>query len=436
MYKEELLQELTNKINSGEITREEVLGRFPNHFESSIATNVKKLSFFTVNKFLYALGAIISIVGIILFASQIWPNIGSVERVTITLGMGFLLTIIGSLFLHTKPEQSLGSIFHSIGGVLIPGGAVVALYETLGLENITASSIAFTFSLIFLFYFLLSLIQKNVILTFFAIANGTVFIYSFMNAVTKDTAIDYVNLYTYLSLAVGAAYCLMAYQFREGWNKGISRALYFLGVMGMQMAVFYQYTSSWNRSMWPVVFSLGFLFVSYLLLNFKVKKVILTLLTIMNGTVFVYLLVEQLVGASFYSTTDIYIYLTMIMGVAYMLLAYSFRNGWNSSLVNIINFFGAFGLLSSAFSKIYGSPLWQMVFLVLVIGGFFLSIDIRSRNILVLNTLFLLAFISYITSEYFADSVGWPISLVVLGFAFIGLGYVSVNINKKYIAEA
>jgi len=59
----------------------------------------------------------------------------------------------------------------------------------------------------------------------------------------------------------------------------------------------------------------------------------------------------------------------------------------------------------------------------------------RSRSILVMSTLFLIAHVSYITGEYFADSLGWPISLVILGFVFIGLGYVSISVNKKYITN-
>ena len=187
--------------------------------------------------------------------------------------------------------------------------------------------------------------------------------------------------------------------------------------------------------MWPVVFSLGLIFIFYLFLNFSLKNVFLTLLTIMNGTAFIYVLVEALIGGSYSFDTDIYMYLTMVIGLVYMLLSYSFRDGPNSKLVEILNFFGITGLLGAAFSQIYGSLPWQLSFLVLVIGGFVFSIYAKSRAILGISTLFLLAHVSYITSEYFADSLGWPISLVILGFIFIGLGYLSININKKYIKD-
>jgi len=82
---------------------------------------------------------------------------------------------------------------------------------------------------------------------------------------------------------------------------------------------------------------------------------------------------------------------------------------------------------------VFDSELWQFLYFLVIFGGLYLSIYLKSQIILVMSTIFLIAHISYITSEYFADSLGWPISLVILGFIFIGLGYASVNINKKYI---
>ena len=125
----------------------------------------------------------------------------------------------------------------------------------------------------------------------------------------------------------------------------------------------------------------------------------------------------------------------MVIGLSYILLAYAFRDGWNKPLIGVLNFFGIIGFLGAAFSQVFDSVLWQLFYFILVFGSVYLSIYLKSRNILIISTLFLVAHISYITSEYFANSLGWPISLVFLGFVFIGLGYASVNINKKYIAN-
>ena len=125
----------------------------------------------------------------------------------------------------------------------------------------------------------------------------------------------------------------------------------------------------------------------------------------------------------------------MVIGASYLLLAHAFRNGWNKNLTEVLYFFGITGFLGAAFSQVFDSVPWQMLYFIIVIGGLALSVYMRSRSILIISTFFLIVHVSYITGKYFADSLGWPISLVILGFVFIVLGYVSVNINKKYIAN-
>lgn len=322
MNKEELLQELSTKINTGEISRGEVantLGIATS--QSGVAAGEKHTTLFSVTKMLYVLGAAIVVIGIVIFVSQIWQDIGSVGRILVTLGLGGLFALIGSVLLKQKPEDTIGTIFHSIGGVLIPSGSFVMLSEL---------NVDFT-------------------------------------------------------------------------------------------------------SVWPVAITFGVIFAFYLLLNMAHKRPVLTFFGIANGSAFVYFLVEAIVDGEMYLNQDLYAYLTMVIGISYLLLAEAFRNSWNKSLSGVLTFFGITGFLGAAFSQVFDSVSWQLAYFVLVLGGVFLSVYMRSRSILVVSTLFLVAHVSFITSEYFADSLGWPISLVALGFIFIGLGYVSITINKRYI---
>lgn len=322
MNKEELLQELFTKIQTGEISREEVATRFGLAPATQATTEHAKTAF-PVTKMLYALGAAIVVIGIVIFVSQIWDDIGSFGRITVTLGLGLLITAIGSMLLKSNPDENLGTVFHFIGGMLIPGGALVALSE-LDVEMATLWPVTLTFGAILAFYLILNAVHRTAILTFFAIA---------------------------------------------------------------------------------------------------------------NGTAFTYLLVESMVDGPFYRHGDLYAYLTMVVGASYLLLAQAFRDGWNQKLIGVLGFLGSAGFLGAAFTRVFDSGFWEMLYFIIVIGGVALSVHMRSRSVLVMSTLFLIAHVTYITSEYFADSLGWPISLVLLGFVFIGLGYVSVNINKKYIAN-
>lgn len=331
MNKEEIFRELSVKISVGEISADEVLSRFGGNAGANNTEVEKKneSSQFSVVKMLYVLGAVIVVIGILFFVGQIWDDMGSSSRIAITLGLGLLFTVGGSIL--TKQEtgsrslnnDAIGSVFYAIGGMLIPGGAMVALSEF---------------------------------------------------------SVEVVSL-------------------------------------------------------WPVTLTFGAIFLFYLLLNYAQKNAILTFFTIANGTAFTYLLVESIVDGPSYMHEDLYAYLTMVVGISYLLLAQSFKDGWNKKLVSVLYFFGSAGILAGAFSQVFDSIIWRAMYFFLVMGGVFLSTHLRSRAILTVSTIFLIAHLVYITSEYFADSLGWPITLIFLGLVFIGLGYASININKKYIAK-
>jgi len=319
MNKDELLQELNQKIISGEISRQDII----NSLGSATAPENKKDMHFSVTKMLYVLGAAIVVVGIVIFVAQIWNDIGSVGRITITLGLGLVFTAIGSMLLNKKSDDSIGTVFHFIGGMMIPGGAIVTLLEL----------------------------------------------------------------------------------------------------------------STGPPSTWPLAITFGIIFAFYSYLASFHKSALLTLFAIGNGTAFLYILVESITAGSFLRHGDLYAYLTMITGASYLLLAHYFRDGWNYKLIGILYFFGITGLLGAAFSQVFDYVIWQLLYFGVVLGGLYLAVYLRNRSILVMSTLFLVAHISFITSEYFANSLGWPLSLVALGFIFIGLGYASITINKRYIVS-
>ena len=325
MNKDELLQILSEKIATGEISREEIMGQLPS--QGSTLTEKGRTFNFSLTKIFYVLGALVALLGIIFFIVRIWDDLGSGGRILITLGLGLILAGTGSFFLKTRPASWLGQIFHTLAGFLIPGGALVTLNE-LG-NSSSLWPVTITIGVIFFFYLLLNSYHRNEVLTFFTVANGTAFIYLLVKSMIDD-----------------------------------------------------------------VLFSSG--------------------LTYWHG--------------------DIYAYLTMIIGLSYFLVAHSFRGGWNRHLVGVFNFFGAIGFFGAAFSRVFGSEPWRLLFFLLTIGGLSLAIYIKSRAVLIVSVFFLIAHFIYITKEYFADSIGWPILLVILGFLFIGLGYLSITINKKFIS--
>jgi hypothetical protein len=72
------------------------------------------------------------------------------------------------------------------------------------------------------------------------------------------------------------------------------------------------------------------------------------------------------------------------------------------------------------------------VLLIGVSGGLIaLSVFAKSRTLLTVGIISLLAFLGYFTDEYFKDIVGWPIALIILGFLMIGISVFAVKIGRK-----
>jgi hypothetical protein len=43
----------------------------------------------------------------------------------------------------------------------------------------------------------------------------------------------------------------------------------------------------------------------------------------------------------------------------------------------------------------------------------------------------MLGFIGYFSAKHFSDSLGWPITLVLMGVAFLGVGTVALKVKQR-----
>jgi hypothetical protein len=95
-------------------------------------------------------------------------------------------------------------------------------------------------------------------------------------------------------------------------------------------------------------------------------------------------------------------------------------------------FVGAALLLFGLFDLVEGTPL-EVLFLVFAAGLVYLSVTLHSRMLLGVATLGILAYTGWFTSEHFADSVGWPIALMLFGLLMIALSALAFRIDRDYV---
>lgn len=93
-------------------------------------------------------------------------------------------------------------------------------------------------------------------------------------------------------------------------------------------------------------------------------------------------------------------------------------------------------LLQLSWFEIVEDSAFEVSFVALPCALVYLSTILRSRTLLAAGTVGMLVYIGYFTGEHFADSVGWPIALIVIGFAMMALGTAAVRIHRRYIRQA
>lgn len=186
-------------------------------------------------------------------------------------------------------------------------------------------------------------------------------------------------------------------------------------------------------------------FVSALLLAVAVasmlvyKRALFAVFAVAYGTWLFVALTEWLTQGAFIYSDSFTEYRILIIGLSYLLLAHTFARKQWETLADVLNGLGAVAILGASLSLGGWFPdrsiFWELVYPAIVFGFMFAGAHMRIRSFLFFGAIFLMAYVGKITGEYFQDSLGWPLALVLAGFALMGIGYLTFYLNKKYIAK-
>ncbi len=183
----------------------------------------------------------------------------------------------------------------------------------------------------------------------------------------------------------------------------------------------------------------GIMFITYVLSFWVLRKNIFVLFSILFGTWLYFSLTGWVVTSTTMHVDEakFYEYRLLIAGLVYMLLGYLFAKGPRASLHGFLYGTGVLGLLGAAFAlggwRPEQSVVWELIYPAFVFGGLFLSVHVKSRAVLTWSTVFLMLYVLKVTSEYFASSLSWPLTLVLAGLAIMGVGYMSLALRRKFM---
>ena len=128
------------------------------------------------------------------------------------------------------------------------------------------------------------------------------------------------------------------------------------------------------------------------------------------------------------------IWIEFVMGLSLCCIGYALDRSQNRAIAPLVLLVGSLSFLAASYDFTRGTPI-EILFLGVAMGVVVVSANIRSRTLLIVGTLATVCFLGYYTSKYFADALPVPILLMLTGAGLIGIGYVAVKVNNKYIKQ-
>lgn len=132
-------------------------------------------------------------------------------------------------------------------------------------------------------------------------------------------------------------------------------------------------------------------------------------------------------------------YRGLVLGITYIALSYYFSLVRKPSMVSIMYFLGFILFLGASIVLTGFKPninlFWQFAYPFLLVLTFYISVILKSKEILIVGTIFTFVEILKLTSEYFSRTLGWPIALIIAGLVIMGVGYFSFEVNKRLIKQ-
>lgn len=237
-----------------------------------------------------------------------------------------------------------------------------------------------------------------------------------------------------------ASYIAAVFLSREERFEFASRAFYFISALvmplGLHVAFYVAGLDTGSYGAQSIIS--GILLATFILSYLANRKTVFALFNIIFGTWLFFSFISLLVGGRPDFNWEFSAYRVLCAGLVYALLGYHFSETPRRALTGALYGIGVFCFLGAALAlgdwKPHQNWFWELVFPGLVFGVMFLSVYLRSKAFLTFGSLYLIAYIFKITSEYFAQSLGWPLVLVLTGLGLIAIGYLYFSLKRRYLS--
>lgn len=256
------------------------------------------------------------------------------------------------------------------------------------------------------------------------------------------TLSNFTKIIATLGIGVAAYYVGILLNKEEKYGA-VSFAFHLIGALVIPIGLYVFLDIAGSNFGTPGASSLifGVLLAMYLSSYFVFKKTIFMFFSIVFSSIFFFTFTNFLIGTNpFFTDSKFYEYRFYVLGLSYLCLGYYFSSNIHKNLTGVLYSFGNLFFLGASLALGGWKPsqdvFWELIFIGQVFAILLFSVHLKSRSFLTFGTIFLMLYIFKITSEYFTDTLGWPITLMFCGIALIATGYYAFNVNKKYISPS
>ncbi|WP_454781230.1 hypothetical protein [Legionella sp. WA2022007384] len=365
-----------------------------------------------LNKLYSYIGGILIFAGICALIVMKWQDFNIYERVTLTLGFGFSSFILAFVCLKYPNYQKASTPLFLIALFLEPIGLVILLQEYNLMLPIGWILIIAVIYFVHQRFAILS--DKVLILAITTVAFGWIlFVYTAGNS------------RIILNLGFGFLFFLLGLYHQEKQYK-ITAPLFLVGAIletGGLLTLLSQYTSLLMPT-WGVLVVSFILFLQHGIAFISTRITVLAFITLMFLYSF-FLAAFELLGVP--ERLKWFVLSSSLLAVS------SFINHSKyQSIAGLLFFISSLALLLVTFDIVKNQP-YEILYLGLACGLMYMAIIESSRILLINASLATLCFILYFSSQHFPHTIGWPITLIIIGLLLIGVSGIVIKLNKKYM---
>ena len=342
----------------------------PTEVESAFLTPASESSTATRSKgdiaktlFIY-LGAIFILAGIGTYVGMFWDSMGSVMRVIITLGVGYVIFIVlaSALYENKFPKLILPLTLASV--FMMTSGWFVLIHEFFPRGDNWRVAVLFVFGVMALHQAALLSKYPRSVLAF----TSLFFAYGFL-----DVGLDLLGVpVSYIAIILGASLFLVGTALEKTSHRILVEPALLIGICWMNFGLF-------DR-------------------------------------------IATVTSANWAS---------LLVGLCLISAAYGmYKAERYPRLIGLGYFIGSIMAYAGLFDLVQNTSV-ELIYLAITASFLYACVLLQSRALLLTTVIAMLAFIGYFSGKHFANSLGWPVTLVVMGITFLGIGAIAIKIKQR-----